>query len=264
MSQPALPTPPTYAADSYWDGRYDTGGVVTFDWFFNYPALQSLLRRFLPHGRCLHVGCGNSGLSEGLAHDGFHVTNVDISSVVIDQMRQRHAGNNFLEYRVSDCKQLHFADDSSYTSCLDKGTLDAVLCCMTGITDGDSYLNEVYRVLQPGGVFLLISLGAPAARMAMLQKPPWSVQLLLLPKPLMYLKPSVSRPTPPAQHQQQQDSMIDHMEGSGPRGRQSVSKDDEIAFAGPFMADELPQALKEYEEQDYFYAYVCSKPAVLG
>ena len=56
--------------------------------------------------------------------------------------------------------------------------------------------------------------------------------------------------------------MVDAGDGVGPRptDMKSLSKDDEIAFAGPFMADELPQAVQQYEAQDYFYAYVCQKP----
>jgi ubiquinone/menaquinone biosynthesis C-methylase UbiE len=40
------------------------------------------------------------------------------------------------------------------------------------------------RVLQPGGVFLLITLGAPEHRLHMVNKPEygWSLQVCLLPK----------------------------------------------------------------------------------
>jgi hypothetical protein len=50
----------------------------------------------------------------------------------------------------------------------------------------------VYRLLAPGGTFLLISLGTPEVRLALLGQPQleWDVQLLLLPKPAIYMKVS--------------------------------------------------------------------------
>jgi hypothetical protein len=63
-------------------------------------------------------------------------------------------------------------DDASFGSVLDKGTLDAVLCSSHGTADAAAYINEVYRLLVPGGVFLLISLGQPPARLAALKAAP--------------------------------------------------------------------------------------------
>jgi hypothetical protein len=62
-----------YSTDSYWDSRYAERSTH-FDWFFNYSALASLIQQTCDtEGPCLHVGCGNSGLSEGMVHDGFEV-----------------------------------------------------------------------------------------------------------------------------------------------------------------------------------------------
>jgi hypothetical protein len=64
-----------YSTDAYWNDRYAERNTH-FDWFFTYSALQQLICatcsiQDLP---LLHVGCGNSGLSEGMARDGFEVT----------------------------------------------------------------------------------------------------------------------------------------------------------------------------------------------
>jgi hypothetical protein len=62
-----------YSSDSYWNDRYAEQSTH-FDWFFNYSALASLIQETCTRVRpCLHVGCGNSGLSEGMVHDGFQV-----------------------------------------------------------------------------------------------------------------------------------------------------------------------------------------------
>lgn len=96
------------------------------------------------------------------------VLNVDISPVVIEQMRimDQQEGQT---WEVADCRSMPQYADASFGSVLDKGTLDAVLCSSHGTADAAAYVNEVHRLLVPGGVFLLISLGQPHARMAALQ-----------------------------------------------------------------------------------------------
>lgn len=63
-----------YSTDSYWNSRY-AEKCTHFDWFFNYSALAALINGVCNKdaGACLHVGCGNSSLSDGLAEDGFQV-----------------------------------------------------------------------------------------------------------------------------------------------------------------------------------------------
>ncbi|WIA36651.1 hypothetical protein OEZ86_007935 [Tetradesmus obliquus] len=157
----------------YWNDRYAERSTH-FDWFFNYSALASLIRETCERKEpCLHVGCGNSGLSEGMVHDGYQVINVDISGVVIEQMR-RMSSLPGQSWEVADCRSMPQYSDASFGSVLDKGTLDAVLCSSHGQTDTVDYMNEVHRLLAPGGTFLLISLGQPHARLAALnvQQPP--------------------------------------------------------------------------------------------
>lgn len=51
----------------------------------------------------LIIGCGNSEISEKLYEDGYHyITNVDYSSVVIEQMRERNA-----HLEEMDCKHIN-------------------------------------------------------------------------------------------------------------------------------------------------------------
>ncbi|KIZ01930.1 hypothetical protein MNEG_6033 [Monoraphidium neglectum] len=64
-----------------------------------------------------------------------------------------------------------FADDA-FGTVVDKGTLDAVLCSGTGLGDVRCYVSETHRVLSPGGVFLLISLGQPETRLSVLRAQP--------------------------------------------------------------------------------------------
>ncbi|GLC47509.1 hypothetical protein PLESTB_001805400 [Pleodorina starrii] len=234
---------PTYSASAYWDTRY-MGPAKNFDWFFNYPALKSLLHEHLPSGKVLHVGCGNSNIQEGMASDGFKVTNVDISPVVIEQMKHQHADIQSLDYIVGDCRDMPQLEDGTFQSCIDKGTLDAVLCSQSGQVDAVKYLHEIDRLLQPGGKFLLISLGAPAARLALLQKQLWgAVQVLLLPKPLLYLQSDAT------------------MTGRPLPSQCAANKDEPIRALGPWPAATALQELaaQELDTRDYFFAYICTK-----
>ncbi|EFJ42696.1 hypothetical protein VOLCADRAFT_97117 [Volvox carteri f. nagariensis] len=235
---------PTYSASAYWDTRY-MGPAKNFDWFFNYPALKALLREYLPTGRVLHVGCGNSNIQEGMAADGFTVTNVDISPVVIEQMKHKHADIQTLDYMVADCRDMPQLENGSFQSCIDKGTLDAVLCSQSGQVDAVKYLHEIDRLLQPSGKFLLISLGAPAARLSLLHKQLWDgVQVLLLPKPLLYLQSDVT------------------LTGRALPSHCAADKDQPIEALGPWPASEAVQELatRNLDTRDYFFAYICTKP----
>jgi hypothetical protein len=75
-----------YSTDSYWNDRYAERSTH-FDWFFNYSALASLIRETCDRkGPCLHVGCGNSGLSEGMVRDGYQVRPPAVHQGVISGM----------------------------------------------------------------------------------------------------------------------------------------------------------------------------------
>jgi hypothetical protein len=71
--------------------------------------------------------------------------------------------------------------DASFGSVLDKGTLDAVLCSSHGTADAAAYISEIYRLLVPGSVFLLVSLGQPHARLAALKAAPTATSATPLP-----------------------------------------------------------------------------------
>ena len=65
-----------------------------FDWLEDYNSLKSLLKQFCqPHHKILVLGCGNAEFSEDMYDDGFpYIYNIDISTVVIDQMKARNTG----------------------------------------------------------------------------------------------------------------------------------------------------------------------------
>nr|XP_006128863.2 methyltransferase-like protein 13 [Pelodiscus sinensis] len=109
----------------------------------------------------LVVGCGNSELSEQMYDVGYQdIMNVDISEVVIKQMRERNADRRpKMSFLVMDMLQMDFPD-ARFQVVLDKGTLDAILVDEEEATleRVDRMFAEISRVLQVGGRYLCVSL----------------------------------------------------------------------------------------------------------
>lgn len=92
-------------------------------------------------------------------------SNVDFSTVVIEAMRIKYAGLN-TTWQVMDVRNLSFSDASVDTA-IDKGTLDAFLHGSLWDPPDDvrdnvgRYVDEVARVLKPGGMWLYITYRQP-------------------------------------------------------------------------------------------------------
>jgi RAT1-interacting protein len=91
------------------------------------------------------------------------VLNIDVSDVVIAQMRARHAGERRLEWRVMDCARIE-CSDAEFDFVVDKGTIDALYCGSAAVEIVPRTLAEIARVLRPQCVFLCVSFAAPGAR----------------------------------------------------------------------------------------------------
>ncbi|XP_074987558.1 eEF1A lysine and N-terminal methyltransferase isoform X2 [Caretta caretta] len=88
------------------------------------------------------------------------IVNVDISEVVINQMRERNAHRRpKMSYLQMDMLQMDF-QDAQFQVVLDKGTLDAILVDEEEATleRVDRMFAEISRMLQVGGRYLCISL----------------------------------------------------------------------------------------------------------
>jgi len=95
----------------------------------------------------LDLGCGGGFMSEELARKGARVIGVDPSEAAI-RAAQAHAESEKLEidYKVGNGESLPLADHC----------VDCVVCVdvLEHVADLDRVLDEVQRVLKPGGVFL--------------------------------------------------------------------------------------------------------------
>jgi len=93
----------------------------------------------------------------------FKLINIDISGVVIEAMQQKTSHIPKLIWKKMDVTKMSF-DDRDFTFAVDKGTMDALLCGDDSEKNVKKMLLEVYRVLKPGGKFIVISYGTPDIR----------------------------------------------------------------------------------------------------
>jgi ubiquinone/menaquinone biosynthesis C-methylase UbiE len=157
------PRPPDYANPEYWDQRYGAK-PEPFEWYQTWPEIYAVVKDYISGAEsALNVGCGNSPMSVEMRSVFRRVVNIDISSVIIEEMSQRFAQFTDVEWHVMDCTQMTFGD-GTFDAIFDKGTLDALLCDETSIPVLIKVLREVYRVLKPSGYFFEITYGTPQLR----------------------------------------------------------------------------------------------------
>lgn len=156
---------PNYGDPKYWDKRYSENEGSMFDWLEDYRSLKPLFQDLVkPEYKILVLGCGNAEFSEDLYDDGFHnIYNIDISSVVINQMTDRNKSRSEMIYEVMDVRELNYPDN--YFDCaIDKSTIDALLCGENAYLNVAKMMKEVQRVLKTDGHYIAISYGKPESR----------------------------------------------------------------------------------------------------
>ncbi len=111
-------------------------------------------------------GCGNSTLGENLYDQGVtNIVNIDISSVVISLMRDLCADKEHMDFAVKDARNLTDYPDNYFSLIIDKGLFDTQLCTQDNVANAQMLLKEMYRVLKPGGTYLMVSHGSPDSRL---------------------------------------------------------------------------------------------------
>lgn len=106
-----------------------------------------------PGDLALDVCCGTSDVALALAKEGATVTGVDFSANMLDKARLRGKGQAGLRFVEADALALPFAAKS-----FDWVTIAYGLRNLPNFDDG---LNELVRVLRPGGSLLILDFGKP-------------------------------------------------------------------------------------------------------
>lgn len=101
--------------------------------------------------RVLEVGCGDGDLAIELASRDAHVTGVDRSERMIAAARERAAAKGDTRFQVASAEALPFDNDA-----FDVVLAVTVLCF---VADATAAMNEMTRILKPGGRLIIGELG---------------------------------------------------------------------------------------------------------
>lgn len=151
-----------FSSAEYWNSFFKKRGKESFEWYGEYTELCGILHKYIKtKDNTLVIGCGSSRLSEDMYDLGYHsMVNIDISEVVIKQMKTRNATKRpSMVFEKMDVFKMSY-DDAQFSVVLDKGTLDALLPNgdEDAIADILKMFEEVGRVLRIGGRYVCISL----------------------------------------------------------------------------------------------------------
>tara|TARA_B100000780_G_scaffold84908_1_gene58184 strand:- start:3040 stop:3780 length:741 start_codon:yes stop_codon:yes gene_type:complete len=108
---------------------------------------KNLLANVFNGARVLEIGAGMGENTEFLLNQGFNVHATDISSKSVEFLKKKYASYSLFEAEVADMESLPFNDNSF-----------DVICSAGSLSYGDNsiVMNEIYRVLVKGGIFIAI------------------------------------------------------------------------------------------------------------
>jgi len=156
--------PPQYDDKEYWDLRYERD-PESFEWFQPWSRIKSKVIQYLQKdGQVLNVGCGNSTLPiEMLSDFNGTITNIDFSSVVINQMKKQYESEKRLVWVNGDCMSTPF-ENESFDFVIEKGTIDSFVCTLESTKKIPKIIEEIYRVMKHKAYLIVISYGTPSTR----------------------------------------------------------------------------------------------------
>jgi ubiquinone/menaquinone biosynthesis C-methylase UbiE len=128
-------------------------GTPQMRWVRRYASAQAI--ELKDHGEAVDLGCGPGLLVIEMARQapGLHVTGIDLSETLLADAREtaRQAGvAERVDFRLGNVEEIPFPDSS----------LDLVVSTLSlhHWSDPLKVLNEVHRVLKPGGAFYIFDL----------------------------------------------------------------------------------------------------------
>lgn len=124
--------------------------------------------------RVLVPGCGNAPFQLDMYDSGY--TNMvcgDLSPVVIRSMQEDSRDTDrSIRWEILDATDMPY-EDGSYDVVVDKSLFDCLRCCSKGTVE--NYFDEVFRVLAPGGLFLVLTCHREKVLRANLRGRRWTV-----------------------------------------------------------------------------------------
>lgn len=147
----------------YWETFFRNRGNVAFEWYGEFGNIFEEMKTVVesPQSKILSIGCGNSDFSSNLYDKGFtSITNIDFSTVVIEEMKLKNIHRQQMKWLVGDMTNMPEISDGSCDIVFDKGALDAILSenIETVISQTTKMFGEIERVLNSTGKYICITL----------------------------------------------------------------------------------------------------------
>ncbi|OQV24271.1 putative Endothelin-converting enzyme 2 [Hypsibius exemplaris] len=169
----------------YWEERYKVED--NFEWCCNLRNVSDMLTPRLEKGfRILVLGCGNSAFSADLYAMGYHnITNIDYSSTVIENMANKYSELSGMSWQTMDMFDLGFPEHS-FDCVLEKCTFEVLFVkekdpwntSEETVTRMNAVMQQISKVLRPGGELLSISFTQPHFRLPLFRMccPAWNFE----------------------------------------------------------------------------------------
>ena len=121
--------------------------------------MEPLIRAFIdPSEEILMVGCGNAPFSGQMRDIGYtRQVNIDNCPGVVEQQKVREPD---MVWDLGDVREMEY-ETGRFDVVFDKGLLDNLQCYLEAEEVCAAGLKDMYRVLKPGGKFLLLSCHSP-------------------------------------------------------------------------------------------------------
>ena len=160
-----------YSDARYWETQYkDHTTFDDFEWYISLEDYKQLLLHILTGSHSsvkssqhiLNIGCGTSSLAEQLYRSGVRdIVNIDISQSCIEKMRNRCAELTEMVWMQMDATALSFPAHS-FDVVIDKATSDVFMAVRKdNLPEAREHVlalfRESWRVLRPGGRFVIIT-----------------------------------------------------------------------------------------------------------
>jgi RAT1-interacting protein len=159
-----------YGRVEYWEERYKHN-AGSFDWYMAWDRLSREIQgHYSGSDRVLVIGCGNSMIPIDMLSAGFpEIVSIDISETVISRLKEKYVEENRLKWLKMNCSSMSF-ENEEFDLVIEKGTFDAIVCGADALEIIDSTMKEIFRVLRNRGRFILVTLGSPSQRFALIRR----------------------------------------------------------------------------------------------
>ena len=116
------------------------------------------------NGRVIELGCGTGPILRRVCKKGFSGVGIDVSKTAIAMAKEQSKGLD-IKFRQGDVCNLNAKRLGKFDIVID----GLCLHCIIDIKDRKAYLDNVFKILKDGGLFILLTMCGPMNRKMLLE-----------------------------------------------------------------------------------------------